>query len=154
MYSRQQASELKQEFWTIFGQYMLPHMSADGLKINWVNYKTGISGVSFKMDADTRSAIIAIELSHADAGIQELYFEQFLQLKTLLHNELQEEWTWQQLLTNEHGKTISRIYKRLEHVNILDKQHWPEIISFFKPRIIALDEFWSTAKYAFEDLRF
>lgn len=154
MYSRQQASELRQEFWTIFGQYMLPQLSADRLKINWINYKTGIPGINFKMDADTRSATIAIVLSQTDLGIQELYFEQFMQLKTLLQKQLQEEWIWQQLNTDEHGKATSRIYKQLEHVNIMDKQYWPEIISFFKPRIMALDEFWSTAKYTFDELRF
>ena len=56
MYSRQEASILKQEFWTSFGLYMNPVLSSEGEKINWVNYKTGEKGIRFKMHADNRSA--------------------------------------------------------------------------------------------------
>jgi hypothetical protein len=35
-------------------------------------------------------------------------------------------------------------------VSILQKNDWPALISFFKTRIIALDEFWSSVKYDFE----
>ncbi|RYD57945.1 MAG: DUF4268 domain-containing protein [Sphingobacteriales bacterium] len=154
MYSRQQASEIRQEFWTIFGQYLSPQLSADGLKINWINYKTGVPGVSFKMDADTRTATIAIILSQPDPDVRELYFEQFLQLKTMLHPHLDEQWIWEPIATDESGRAISRIYKKMTGVNVMDKNDWPAIISFFKPRIISLDEFWSTAKYTFDDLRF
>ncbi|RYZ23162.1 MAG: DUF4268 domain-containing protein, partial [Chitinophagaceae bacterium] len=36
---------------------------------------------------------------------------------------------------------------------IFRREDWPELISFFKPRIVALDAFWSEAKYFFEALR-
>ena len=93
MYSRQEASQLKQEFWTAFGQYMGPVMSAEGEKMNWVNYKTGEKNISFRMHADNKSATIAIELHHKDIDIQQLYFEQFKQLQQLLAESLGEEWT-------------------------------------------------------------
>ncbi len=73
MYSKDEASQLKQAFWTTFGQYISPILSTDGLKINWVNYKTGIKHLYFRMEADKQIATIAIEISHPDAGIQELF---------------------------------------------------------------------------------
>ncbi|MBS1689482.1 MAG: DUF4268 domain-containing protein [Bacteroidetes bacterium] len=152
MYTPQESSKLKQSFWTTFGQYMAPLPSAEGLKVNWVNYKTGISNISFKMDADNNTATISILLSHSDEGIQQLYFEQFLQLKRILDDTLQEEWTWEAPTANEYGKPISRIYKPLTGVNIYKKEDWPALISFFKQRLLLLDEFWSSAKYAFESL--
>lgn len=152
MYTPQESSKLKQSFWTTFGQYMAPLPSAEGLKVNWVNYKTGTSNISFKMDADNNTATISILLSHSDEGIQQLYFEQFLQLKRILDDTLQEEWTWQAPAANEYGKPISRIYKQLTGVNIYKKEDWPALISFFKQRLLLLDEFWSNAKYAFESL--
>lgn len=105
------------------------------------------------MDAGPKSASIAITLEHTDAGIQELYFEQFLELKELLHNTLEEEWTWQPHTKLPDGKVISRIIKELPNVSIFNKNQWPDLISFFKPRIIALDSFWENARYSFEDLR-
>jgi hypothetical protein len=153
MYTREQASQLRQAFWTTFGQYIAPHLSAEGLKINWSNYKTGFKHVYFKMRADKKNASIAIELAHPDPGIQELYFEQFEELKTLLHETLGEEWDWVLHTTDEEGRTISRIYKELAPTNVFNQDNWPELISFFKPRIIALDEFWNDAKYTFESLK-
>ena len=153
MYSKREASQLRQAFWTAFGQYMSPVLSSEGEQINWINYKTGEKDIYFRMNADNKKASIAIELTHKEADIQALYFEQFQQLKTLLQNALQEEWTWLLHTRNEHGKTISRIYTKIENVSIFKKDDWAQLISFFKPRIIALDEFWSTAKYVFEAMR-
>jgi hypothetical protein len=153
LYSKDEASQLKQLFWTTFGQYIAPQLSAEGLRVNWVNYKTGIKHLYFRMEADKRSATIAIEISHPDTGIQELFFEQFKELKNILHSALQEDWEWQLHGTDNNGKTVSRIFKQVNGVNIFNKNDWPSLISFFKPRIIALDEFWSDSKYAFDALK-
>jgi len=153
VYSKAEASQLRQAFWTTFGQYMSPVQSFDGWPVNWVNYKTGVKGVQFKMHADNRRASLAIELMQNDAGIRELFFEEFLALKTLLHETLGEEWTWEPQAENEHGQQLSRIYKELTPANVFNRDDWPALISFFKPRLIALDEFWSGAQYAFEELR-
>lgn len=153
MYSKDESSNIKQTFWTTFGQYIAPQLSADGLKVNWVNYKTGIKNLYFKMETAKRSASIAIMITHPDIGIQELFFEQFVELKPLLKKTLNEDWTWALHDTDEYGKTVSRIYKQLNSISIYNRADWPELISFFKPRIIALDEFWSTAQYSFEALK-
>jgi hypothetical protein len=153
MYTREQAAQIKREFWTAFGNYMSPLLSADGLKINWLNYKTGIKNVFFRLDADKTKASIAIEITHQDNGIQELFFEQFLELKGLLHAGLEEEWEWILHTTDENGKIISKIYKQIDNINVFKESDWPALISFFKPRIIALDNFWSDAKYSFDSLK-
>jgi len=153
MYSRSEASQLKQQFWTTFGQYMSPVPSAEGEKINWVNYKSGEKNIFFKMAADNNSASIAIELTHPDIFLQQLVFEQFEQMKNILHAVLQENWIWRFKNFDENGKLVSRIYTEIKEVSIYKKDDWPELIRFFKDRIIALDEFWSSAKYIFETFR-
>lgn len=153
MYSKQEASQLRQQFWTAFGQYMLPVTSAEGEKTNWTNYKTGEKDIYFRMNADNKKAWIAIELTHKDAGVQSLLFDQFKQLQPLLQAALKENWTWHLHTLDEQERTVSRVFTELHNVNLFNKNDWPELISFFKPRIVALDEFWSTAKYVFEALR-
>ncbi len=150
MYSKDQASQLKQTFWTSFGQYIAPQLSAEGMKINWINYKTGIRHLHFKMEASKRTAFISIEISHPEQGIQGLIFEQFIAFKRIMEDLLGEEWDWHLHVPDENGKIISRIEKRLDGVSIFKKEDWPALISFFKPRIIALDEFWSSAQYSFD----
>lgn len=150
MYSKDEASKLKEAFWTTFGQYIALQPSAEGLKINWINYRTGIKHLHFKMFADSRLAFIAIELSHPDPGMQELLFEHFKSFRKILFSYLEEEWQWELHLTDEYYKTVSRIYIPLEGLSIFSKEDWPALISFFKPRITALDQFWSDARDSFE----
>jgi hypothetical protein len=151
MFTRTEASLIKQEFWTTLGKYMGPICSAEGMKINWVNYHTGVKNVHFRMDADQHSAVIYISILHPDPELQELYFEQFLELRDVLHASLQEEWTWQ-LTATINGKVVTRIYKEISQVSVFNRDQWPELISFFKQRIIALDSFWENAKYSFQAL--
>ncbi|MGV3539134.1 MAG: DUF4268 domain-containing protein [Rufibacter sp.] len=153
MYTREQASQLRQAFWTAFGQYMAPVPSAEGMRINWSNYKTGLKNVYFRMRAEKKSASISIEMTHRDPEIQQMFFEQFEALKNLLHETLGEEWEWELHAQDEHGETTSRIYKEISGVNVFNREDWAALISFFKPRIIALDEFWSNAQYSFADLK-
>jgi hypothetical protein len=150
LYTKEHASQIKQAFWKAFGQYMALHLSADGLKINWINYKTGIKHLSFKMLADQKKACIMIEMSQPDTGMQELMFEQFTALKKILQEHLQEDWDWELHTIDEYGKPVSRISKCIDQINILNQNDWPQLISFFKPRMIALDAFWNTAQYGFE----
>jgi hypothetical protein len=150
MYTRQEASQIRKEFWTKFGQYMRPVLDANGEKRNWLNYKTSIRDIYFRMDAEKGYATVAIELHHADAIARETCFEQFIALKKLLEKETGGTWTWQHATSDENGRTIAKISDRIERVNVFNTEYWPAIISFLKPRIMALDMFWTFAKESFE----
>lgn len=150
MYSRSEASRIRTEFWITFGQYMKPVRNAQGIKINWPNYRTGVKNIYFRMKAEHDFASIGIEIAHKDEELQELFFEQFKELRNLLSASMEEEWDWKLHDTNEVGQFVSKIEKVLPGVNVMEESDWPDIISFLKPRIIALDEFWDNVKPAFE----
>ncbi len=154
MFSKQEASTLKKKFWTAFGHYIKPIPSADGEKINWINYKTGVKNIAFWMDVSGKKAFVAIEISHADLNVQQLYFEQFLAMKKRITEAVGKGWNWQLHTTNEMVKTISSISISLGNVSLLNKNDWPALISFFKTYMIALDDFWSEAKYGFETMSY
>ena len=102
------------------------------------------------MDADNTEATIAIELTHTDPLLRLHYFEQIQGMKTVFTEVTGEDWEWQPAQEDEHGNPISRISKTLKEVNIFRETDWPAIISFFKPRMIALDNFWGLVKDAVE----
>ncbi|MBA4300227.1 MAG: DUF4268 domain-containing protein [Cyclobacterium sp.] len=151
MYSRSESSRIRAEFWITFGQYLKPVPNAQGRRINWPNYRTGVKDVYFRMKAEQEFASIGIELGHKDEELQELYFEQFKELKSLLKTSIGEDWEWKLHSKNEVGQVVSKIEKVITGVNVMEEYYWPEIISFLKPRIIALDEFWDNVKPAFEN---
>jgi len=70
-----------------------------------------------------------------------------------VHEALGEEWTWDAAATDANGEQLSRIYTDLAPVNLFNRDDWPRLISFFKPRLIALDAFWADAQWSFEALK-
>lgn len=151
MYSKQEASAIKRKFWTVFGQYMKPVRSATGEIINWVNYKTGIRDIFFRMEATTFNASISIEITHKDPGLRKMFFDKFRDTRTVLEETAGNDWIWQENYTDEHGRQTGKISKDLPGVNILNENDWPAIISFLKKEIIAIDQYWSFAKDMFEN---
>lgn len=150
LYSKEETRQLKEKFWTKFGQYLAVVPSAEGEQVNWVNYKTGVKHLYFKMHATNKYAQVAITIAHPDQGIRNLMFSQFKALKVVLEDTLQEEWDWIEDDSDEYGKVTAVIRITKYGVSIFNQNDWPELISFFKPRIIALDEFWDTANYSFD----
>ncbi len=150
MYSKQEIAQTRQRFWTSFGQYLRPVKGASGDTINWLNYKTGIRHIYFRMDVTGGMASIAIELQHPDPLQREIQFEQFKSVRSILEEATGEPWQWDFQFEDESGRMISRIGNLLQPVSLFNENDWPAIISFLKPRIIALDQFWSEVKDLFE----
>jgi hypothetical protein len=150
LYSKAESSETKQAFWTAFGQFMALQPVSQSTKISWINYKTNVKHLNFRMNADNSSATVSIEINHPDIGVQALMFAQFEELRRLLELELEEVWDWNLHTVGSDGRTISTIRKKIHGVSIYRKEDWPEIIGFFKPRIMALHEFWKNASDAFD----
>ena len=150
MYTRQQASQIKQQFWTVFGKYMSPVLSAGGEKINWINYKTGVRFIHFKMDVNKDTACIGIEIIKKDPVVAKHLYEKFMLLQDGLEQCLGEKWICEPHSIDEYGLPLSKIFYQLPGVSVFNQTHWPQIISFLKPRIINLDNFWCHHKMIFE----
>lgn len=151
MYPKATASRIRQQFFTIFGQYMSPVPSADGEKINWINYRTGIRNIFFRIETPNRGCSIGITITHPDTETRLMMYERLLALFPVLEQELETQWTMEKDISDEHGKPVCRLADQLNGVSILNESDWPEIISFLKPRLVALDSFWSMVKPQFDE---
>ncbi len=150
MYNKEEATFIKQKFWTAFGKYMQPVPSASGEKVNWINYKTGIKGIYVRMNADNDNAYVAIEFSLGDKELQLKYFNCFLGLKKHFYNIAGVNWNFNKNYTTNDGKSLSIVITQLNGIKIFRESDWPAIISFLKKNMIALDLFWNDFKPAFE----
>lgn len=144
------SSSKSQQFWKSFGQYMAPVPSAEGGKINWINYKTEVRFVRFTINLMYDNVIIGVELFNPDINLQEEQFEQLHQFKKQFTEICGTDWIWTKLVTDEHGKMLSSITCTLFKVNISNDTDWPAIITFLKQRLISLDNFWSNYKFVFQ----
>ena len=150
MYTKAEASYIRQKFWTSFGMYMAPVPSATLEKVNWVNYKTGVKGISFKMDADKDSATVRIEIFLKDTMLQHQYFEIFNSFAAEFKKAAGQGWGFQKDLFQDNKGNVSLINIELKNVNVFKESDWPTIISFLKQHIVGLDNFWALYKPAFE----
>src|SRR5690349_17311976 len=103
---------------------MAPVLSAEGEKINWINYKTGVKDIRFTMQVDT-AAYIAIEFSHKDEELQDLQFEKLIQFKKIFENTIGEGWKWERKVILDDERMISRVFCELENVSIMNRNDWP-----------------------------
>ena len=139
-----------QQFWKSFGQYRALIPSAEGNKINWINYKTEVKFIRFTIILINDNVIIRVELFNPDTLLQEEQFEQLLQFKKQFIEICGIDWTWAKLVTDEHGRISSSITSTLINASIVNEIDWPMIISFLKPRLISLDKFWTNFKFVFQ----
>lgn len=153
MYGKEEAIELRKLFWTSFGKYIGHNKAASGKKAKWLNYKTGVKDIYFRMDVDKKTARVSIDIQHADPGIRGLFIEQFREVKTVFENVTNtKEWIWLEDITDPLNKEISRIYVEIEGVNLYNKDTWNIIFPFFSKHLIALDLFWDEFKDLFKQL--
>ena len=143
--------KIKDEFWTTFGKYMALHPSASGEKVNWINYKTGVKLVQFRLEVNEKKAGIYIELSKPDLEVQKKLFDQLARDIDLLIGYTDTNWQLEPQLKISEGRIVSGIYQEHSEVNVYFKSDWPAIISFLKFELIGLDKFWTENKdvYAF-----
>ena len=150
MYTKGEVARLHQKFWTVIGQYMKPVPGANGESVNWINYKTGVRHIFFRINADEKRVSVAIEIRHPNGDDRLNYYNQFSLLKSLLQKTTGYKWEWQAAAPDDNGCTISRISQQLNNVNVLNEADWPAIITFVKPRLVSLDAFWEMVKDGFE----
>ena len=150
MYSKAEVSLISQKFWTSFGIYMSPAPSASLEKVNWINYKTGIKGIVFKLNADNNAATVTVEIFLKDTMLQHQYFHTFTNFARAFKNLAGKEWLFNQNCYIENKGEVSTIMVELKNVNIFRQEDWPTIISFLKHYLIGLDAFWAVYKPAFE----
>lgn len=152
MYTAERASRIRETFWLKLGKYLAPIPGAGGDKVNWINYKTGIKDFYFRMEATRSEARISVEIMQRDPVYSKKLYEQLVLLRGDFESTMQETWIWEPASVNDTNMPLSRLYTDLKNVNVLKEDDWPTIISFLKPRIILLDQFWNNNRMIFESL--
>ncbi|HML58886.1 MAG TPA: DUF4268 domain-containing protein [Ferruginibacter sp.] len=141
MYTKEQASKLRAEFWTTFGRYMQPVPSASGGRVHWVNYKTGVKKIRFALDVENKQATVSVILIETQTPLKEKMFDVLRLMQEEMNSGSSIEW-----LTDtaywKNDTCLMRLFAFLPDVNLYNTNHWPQIISFFKAAMIAIDAAW------------
>ena len=100
MFSKEEAAQLRKEFWTSFGK---------SFPRKWLLYNTKIKGFALKFQADRKNASVCLDIEHGDEIANELLYDQMLSLRSILETEIP-EIIFDAEYELESGKIIKRIY--------------------------------------------
>ncbi|MBL4642309.1 MAG: DUF4268 domain-containing protein [Flavobacteriaceae bacterium] len=138
MFSKEEAAQLRKEFWTSFGK---------SFPRKWLLYNTKIKGFALKFQADRKNASVCLDIEHGDEIANELLYDQMLSLRSILETEIP-EIIFDAEYELESGKIIKRIYIPFDKkFSIHNKNTWRDCYEFYIENMEKLELFF----YEYED---
>jgi hypothetical protein len=141
MYSKEQAKNIRQQFWTMFGKRY---------DRKWLLYDTKLKDVILKFSFEDRRALVSIEITSDDTIFRAYYYEKLISLKNIMKEEVSDELIFEENYILESGKTISRVFVMYEGVKIQKQTDWPEVYDFFYTYMDRLELFFREYKDVIE----
>ncbi len=131
MFSKEEATQLREEFWISFGK---------SFPRKWVLYNTKIKDLSFKFYFDTKKAMVLLDIeSHQEK--RQFYYQKMVSLKSLLQEKIPNV-LFEEKFCLDNGKEISRIYVEKQNVCIHNKNTWQEAMFFLNETMLLFENFW------------
>lgn len=143
MFSKEEAAQIKKDFWTVF---------ADASPRKWLLYDTKIKDVSFKFYIDNKKAQVMLDIEPKDEEKRKIYYEKVESLKTILLEEYVPEAIFERNFYLENGKVISRIWVELTGISLYNKATWETIFDFFIEQMNAFELFFFEYQDYIKDL--
>ena len=138
MFSKEEAQQIKKEFWTAF---------AEAYPRKWLLYDTKIKDFTFKFHVDNKKAQVLIDIEPKDEEKRKIYYEKIESLKTVLLEEYLDDAIFERNFYLENGKCISKIWVEKTGISLFNKASWDEIFDFFNEKMDAFERFF----YEYED---
>lgn len=134
MYSKEEATKIRKEFWTSYGK---------SFPRKWILYNTRIKDFSFKFVADKKQAMVCLDIESFDKTKNQLLFEQLLEIKSNLIEDYLPDAIFDELYLLDNGKFIHRVYVKYNgEFNIYNKNTWQGVYLFFNEAMHQFEEFF------------
>jgi len=138
MFSKEEALQLKKDFWIAF---------AAAYPRKWLLYNTKIKDVTFKFYVDNKKAQVLLDIEPKDENKRTIYYEKVESLKNILLEDYLEDAIFERNFYLENGKIISRVWVEKTGISINNKNTWDSIFDFFNEKMDAFERFF----YEYED---
>jgi hypothetical protein len=146
MYSKEEAKELRMEFWERFRNYSAIRRRQKGRPQKWMLDKTGIKALNLRFFIDRKTALVGIDIESPDMELRMGLYEKLESLKSLLEKSMNGKMTWELDYIRENGKSVSRVFVSLNDVDIYDRECWPSVYKFFYTNMMKLESFFMEYK--------
>jgi len=142
MYSKEEAKQIRVEFWEQFRDFTNKRRRNKGRTGKWILNRTGINALNLKFHFDEETAIVGIDLETSNMDVRIALYDKLETLKNQINKALGENTIWELDYIRENQKHISRIYTSISNVSIFDKDSWNRVNMFFFDRMTALEDMY------------
>ncbi len=143
MFSKEEALQIKKDFWIAF---------AEEYPRKWLLYNTKIKDVTFKFYVDNKKAQVLLDIEPKDEEKRKIYYEKVESLKTILLEDYLDDVIFERNFYLETGKVISRVWVEKTGISINNKNTWAEIFDFFAKKMDAFERFFYENEDYIKDL--
>jgi len=139
MFSKEEAKELRLEFWHKLENRTRRLPGQKGKKKKWILDRTEIKGLDLRFDVDRKKVIVALEINHRQEEKRLELFERLETAKTLFEEAFGGPLTWDYLYEKPNGKQVCRVYVERD-ADMYIKEQWPDIFYFLIDNMIRLEK--------------
>ena len=150
MYTKEEAKQLKKEFWEGFGVYCSQIPALKKRKSKFMLYNTKMKGVELKFDATRDGAFVILEINLHDAKARFEKYEQFEQYKSVMEKQFPGGLIWDFAYVRECGTEVCRIYTQKNGIDLHRRIQWMEFYQFMSTEMLKLERAFKTVKEAIE----
>ena len=143
MFSKEEALQIKKDFWIAF---------AAEYPRKWILYNTKIKDFTFKFHVDNKKAQVLLDIEPKDENKRIIYYEKVESLKNILLEDYLEDAIFERNFYLENGKVISRIWVEKTGISINNKNTWNEVFDFFNEKMDAFERFFYENEDYIKDL--
>ena len=154
MLPKEELKKRRTDFWTLLDSEMTPVRGVHGNKVSWLSYKSCVKELYIRMEFDGKGCRLCLDLQHKDTSIRALFFEQFLELKTVMQSSFSTPLNFlDEYKIEASGIFSARVMSEDTQINFFRDEDIPKAIEFLKTQLISLDEFWTEFKDIFIGLQ-
>ena len=133
MFSKDEAKQLRQDFWIAFGK---------SYPRKWILYDTKIKDFSLKFHFDTTMAMVSMDIENKDLEKRIELWEKLISIQSVLKKEYVPNVIFEEYTFLENQIEISRIYIKKERVSIHNKNTWQETMVFLNEYMKKFEAFF------------
>lgn len=143
MFSKEEALQIKKDFWIAF--------AAENPR-KWILYNTKIKDFTFKFYIDNKKAQVLLDIEPKDENKRIVYYEKVESLKNILMEEYLPDAIFERNFYLQNGKILSRVWVEKEGISINNKKTWHEVFEFFSEKMDAFERFFYEHEDYIKDL--
>ena len=139
MFSKEEAKELRLEFWRKLENRTRRLPGQKGRKKKWIADRTEIKGLDLRFDVDREKAVVALEINHRQEDKRLELYERLEACKTIFEDTFGKPLIWDYLYEKPTGKQVCRVYVKMD-ADMYRKEEWPQISYFLIDNMMKMEK--------------